>query len=448
LGGLLLILRSKRDVDFGEHIKQTGLKYGPYYSHYLFGPALVITDPEDVRFVLKNIDDFPKSADITKAVQHAKHLFGPLNILQANHEDWHGQRSMLNKAFTSNSLFFQPILKKVNLCVSKWENKTSVPVGQDLKKLTVDVLATCIFGLDFDTLSGNYSEPLEAYHYSLDSALHPLRLMAPFVNYLPCKRNEEMNRNLSVFDKYIWGIMDQTKKRIQEKKENQTENSHLESQTKSLIELMYESTLPEETIRDNVSTFFIAGHETTANSIAWLVSILISNPEVQQKARQEVLDKASNELTYDSLKELTFIDGLLKEGLRMYPPAPIINARYAKKDSIIGHVRVPAGTFIDLNHITMANDPKIWGDPTVIRPERWYPENLTKEQRNAWTPFSGGPRICIGMNLSLLEQKLFLVSLLKKFKEIKLDPQGEITPIHEGLLTYSPNLDKLIVQCN
>jgi cytochrome P450 len=356
---------------------------------------------------------------------------------------------LLNKAFTANSLFFQPILKKVNLCVAKWENKPSVSVGHDLKKLTIDVLATCIFGMDFDTLSGNYSEPIAAYHYSLNSALHLLRIFFPFLNKLPGKRNEEMYRNLSIFDKYIWGIMDQTKKRMQEKKEDQTENSnHLESQTKSLIELMYESNVPEATIRDNVSTFFIAGHETTSNSLSWLIAILVSHPEIQQKARQEVLDKASNELTYDSLKELTYIDALLKEGMRMFPPLPIMNGRYAKKDSIIGNVRVPAGTYIDLNHITMANDPKVWGDPDVLRPERWYPENLTKEQRNAWTPFSGGPRICLGMNFSLLEQKLFLVSLLKKFKEIKLDPQGEITPIHDGLLTYSPNLDKLILQCN
>jgi len=177
---MMTMIRAKWDIDWGEHVKQTGLKYGPYYGHYLYKAALVLSDPEDVRFVLKNIDDFPKSAEVVKAAQHAKHLVGPLNILQANHEEWHGQRSLLNKAFTSNSLFFEPILKKVNLCVSKWENKTSVPVGHDLTKLTVDVLATCIFGLEFDTLSGNYSEPLDAYHYSLDSALHPLRLIAPF----------------------------------------------------------------------------------------------------------------------------------------------------------------------------------------------------------------------------------------------------------------------------
>jgi len=442
----MMMFRTKWDISWGEHINRIGLKYGPYYGHYVTGPALVITDPEDVRTVLKNIDDFPKSDEGAKAVQHAKQLFGPLNLVAANHEEWHGQRSLLNKAFTSNSLFFEPILKKVNLCVSKWENKPKVCVGDDLHKMALDVLATCILGMDFDTLSGNYSEPLEAYHNSLLSSVHPLRLLIPRINTLPVKRNEAMYRNLSIFDKYIWGIMDQTKKRMQEKKESQT--LHLESSTKSMIELMYESTLDEATIRDNVSTFFIVGHETTATSLSWLIAILVSNPEIQQKARQEVLDKVPNELTYDSLKELTFIDGLLKEGLRMYPPAPIMMGRYAKKDSIIGNVRVPAGTKIDLNHITMAYDPKIWGDPSVIRPERWFPENLTKEQRNAWTPFSGGPRICIGMNFSLLEQKLFLVCLLKRFKEIKLDPQGKITSIHPGLFNYSPNLEKLIIQFN
>jgi cytochrome P450 len=333
--------------------------------------------------------------------------------------------------------------------MTKWENKPRVSVGDDLKKLTLDVLATCIFGLDFDTLNGKLSEPLAAYHYSVNSAFSPLRFMLPWVNKLPLKWNTEMYRNLSIFDKYIWGIMDQTKKRMQEKKEDQTENSnHLESQTKSLIELMYESNVPEATIRDNVSTFFIAGHETTANSLAWLISVLVSHPEIQQKARQEVLDKAPNELTYDSLKELNYIDALIKESLRMYPPGTIANGRFAKNDTVIGHVRVPAGTFVDLNHISMAHDPKIWGDPSVIRPERFFPENLTKEQRNAWTPFSGGPRICIGMSFSLLEQKIFLVSLLKRFQDIKLDPQGEINPIHGGMQNYSPDMSKLILQLN
>jgi len=306
-------------------------------------------------------------------------------------------------------------------------------------------LATCIFGLEFDTLNGNLSEPLAAYNYAVHSAFNPIRFMLPWVNKLPLKWNTEMYRNLSIFDKYIWEIMAQTKKRMQEKKENPEQPG---SKSFSLIELMYESNLPESSIRDNTSTFFLGGHETTANSMAWLLAILVSHPEIQQKARQEVLDKTPNELTYDSFKELIYIDALLKESMRMYPPGPVSNGRIAKNDTVIGHVRVPAGTYVDLNHISMGHDPKIWGDPSVIRPERWFPENLTKEQRNAWTPFSGGPRICIGMNFSLLEQKIFLVSLLKRFKDIKLDPEGEINPIHGGMQNYSPDLSKLILQLN
>jgi cytochrome P450 len=191
---------------------------------------------------------------------------------------------------------------------------------------------------------------------------------------------------------------------------------------------MYENNLPEQTIRDNISAFFFAGHETTATSLGWLISILVSHPDVQQKARQEILEKIPGEVTFDSLKELNYIDGLIKEGLRFFPPVPAMNGRKAVKDSVVGNIHIPAGTSIEVNLITMAHNPKIWGDPEVVRPERWFSENITKEQRNAWLPFSGGPRICIGMNMSLLEQKIFLVYFLNRFHHVKLAPTGKVGP--------------------
>jgi len=207
---------------------------------------------------------------------------------------------------------------------------------------------------------------------------------------------------------------------------------------------MYENGVPEETIRDNVSVFFLAGHETTSTALSWILTILVKYPEVQEKARKEVFERIPGEVTYDSLKELPYIDGLIKEGLRIYPPAPAIGGRYAANDSVVGTVRIPAGTYIELNLISMAHDPKIWNDPEVVRPERWYNENLTKEQRSAWMPFSVGPRICIGMSFSLFEQKIFLINLLKKFKHIKLAPTGEIKYRKGGF--NAPDTDKFIVQ--
>jgi len=138
----------------------------------------------------------------------------------------------------------------------------------------------------------------------------------------------------------------------------------------SLIEMMYENGLSEDTIRDNVSLFFLAGHETTATTLSWIISILVTHPEVQEKARKEVFDKVPNELTYDTLKELTYIEGLMKETLRLYPPAFMLRGRIPTTDVTLGNVRIPAKTAIALNLIAMGYDPKTWGDPLVVRPER------------------------------------------------------------------------------
>jgi cytochrome P450 len=337
--------------------------------------------------------------------------------------------------------------KKVNTCLDKWENQQQqkVSIGSDLQKLTLDVLASCIFGLDFDTLNGKFSEPLEAYNHSVEAAFNPIRFLFSWVNKLPIKANEDMVTNLQTFDKYCWQIMDDTKKKMEEKK-NQTESevNNNERKAVSLVELMYENNLPEQTIKDNIATFFLAGHETTATSLGWLVAILVSHPDVQQKARQEILEKIPGEVTFESLKELNYIDGLIKEGLRYFPPVPVMNGRKAVRDSLIGNVHIPAGTPIELNLIAMASDPQVWGDPEVIRPERWFSDNITKEQRNAWMPFSGGPRICIGMNMSLLEQKIFLVYFLKRFQQVKLAPSGKVQPKIGGLsITYAPDIDNI-----
>jgi len=363
-----------------------------------------------------------------------------------NNPDWHSQRSLLNKAFVSNGIFFQPMCKKVNTCLSKWETQQEVCVGNDLQMLTLDVLASCIFGLDFDTLNGKFSEPLEAYNQVLESGFNPIRVVFPSLTKLPLKSNQEMFKNLNVFDKYCWQIMDETKKKMEEKKKTGINNDDQnECLARSIVEMMFENNLSPQEVRDNLSIFFIVGHETTSNSLAWLLAVLSSNPEVQQKARQEILNKIPGEVTFESLKELPYIDGLIKEGLRMFPPLPFINGRKAIKDTVVGHVRIPAGTLITLNVISMVNDPKIWGDPEVIRPERWFSENITKEQRNAWMPFSAGPRVCIGMNFSLLEQKIFLVYFLKQFQQIKLAPHAVITPKLGGIGTNTPDTEKIIL---
>jgi cytochrome P450 len=283
---ILSLIRTRFDTVLAETTKEKGLKYGPVYGSYLFGPSITFCDPEDIKTVLKKIDDFPKDVEIFKInFAHAKEIIGTTSVGGVNNPEWHDQRSLLNKAFVSNSVFFQPMCNKVNTCLTKWENKKEVCVGDDIQKLTLDVLASCIFGLDFDTLNGKFSEPLYAYNYSFQTAFNPIRTIFPFLNKLPLKSNEEMYKNLKTFDKYCWQIMDETKKKMEEKKNQVDIIDNNERKAVSLIELMYENNLTEEIIRDNTASFFLAGHETTATSLGWLLTILVSHPEVQKKSQ-------------------------------------------------------------------------------------------------------------------------------------------------------------------
>jgi len=295
----------------------------------------------------------------------------------------------------------------------------------------LDVLATCIFGHDFDTLNGHNTGPLAAYNYCVDNLFSPARFLLPFWSKLPLPSNIKLRQKVNEFDDYCWSIIrDAKKKALSNKNEDQGENQTSEDNSKhfsSLVDLMIDSGMAEKDIRDNVAVFFLAGHGTTSSTLTWIIAMLATHPEIQQKARKEILEKTPNGLTYESLKEFEYLDWVIHETMRMYPAVPVIGGRKVQTDLLLGDWKIPANTIIQIDFVSLLYDPKIWGDPEKFRPERWSPENLTKEQRSSWMPFSYGPRICIGMNFSLVEQKIFLASLLREFSQIELAKDSVIT---------------------
>jgi len=185
------------------------------------------------------------------------------------------------------------------------------------------------------------------------------------------------------FDDYCWSIINDAKN---------DESSPVESQTEtdknySIIKLMINSGMSDKDIRDNVGLFFLAGHETTSTTLQYTLGLLATHPEVQRKARNEVLEKTPNGLTYESLKDLDYLDWIIHESMRLYPAAPSLAGRKLKTETILGDWKIPENTTFQIDLVSMMHDEKIWGDPEVFRPERWSPEVITKEQRSSWIPF-------------------------------------------------------------
>uniref|UniRef100_A0A6B2L8R8 Cytochrome P450 n=1 Tax=Arcella intermedia TaxID=1963864 RepID=A0A6B2L8R8_9EUKA len=339
----------------------------------------------------------------------------------------------MNKAFSNNSLFFEPLRDKIGQCMDLWKPGEPVFISEFIQKMTLDALGSSVLGRDFDSLHGNLEGPLHAYETITGNLPKPYMIMFPGLLNLPFFRN--VRQSMKDFDSYCWKIINEAK-----------ENSLLGGN--SIISLMLNSGLPDNVMRDNIGVFFLAGHETTASTINWEICMLATYPEVTKRLREELIQKTNNftiELTYGIIKELTYLDWFIKETIRLYPAAPRMAGRIANKDMVIGDWFVPAKTKISIDYSTMMHDKSIWGNPLVFDPERWSPERLTKEQRKCYLPFSYGPRTCIGMNFSLLQQKVFLCSLLKKFSEVKFGPGGKCEKRGTAFIN-TPNPDTLCFQ--
>jgi cytochrome P450 len=188
-------------------------------------------------------------------------------------------------------------------------------------------------------------------------------------------------------------------------------------------------------VRDEVVTILIAGHETTANALNWASYLLAQNPEVETKLHQE-LDEVLEGMppTLEDLKRLPYTEMVIKESMRMYPPAYYVG-RVAIEDTTIGGYNVPKGTNIGLFIYFAHRDPRWWDQPEAFIPERFSPEHGQHLDRSAYLPFGAGPRICIGNNFAMMEAQIMLAMIAQRYR-LRLTSGQQVVP--ETLVTLRP----------
>jgi cytochrome P450 len=173
--------------------------------------------------------------------------------------------------------------------------------------------------------------------------------------------------------------------------------------------------MPADLLRDEAITTFFAGHETTARTLTFAWYALAANPAVAARLHAE-LDAVlgDGELTLDALRQLPYTLQVIKETLRLYPPAPFY-IRDAVAGDTIGDHAVPAGGAIMLSPYYTHRHPDFWERPLAFDPDRWTPEREAARHPYAYHPFAAGQRICIGNNFSLLETHILLAALARRF---------------------------------
>jgi cytochrome P450 len=189
------------------------------------------------------------------------------------------------------------------------------------------------------------------------------------------------------------------------------------------------SQMTDRQLRDEVMTLFLAGHETTALTLAWSWYLLGTNPEAEKKFRAELDEVLGDRApTAADLPRLKFTEQIAKESMRLYPPAFGLG-REAINDCEIGGYRVPKGTQVFLFQWATQRDPRFYEEPNAFRPERWTEDFIERLPKYAYFPFGGGPRFCIGASFAMMEVILCLATIGQKFRlEVDRDHPVSIYP--------------------
>jgi len=212
------------------------------------------------------------------------------------------------------------------------------------------------------------------------------------------------------------------------------------SDGRSLLDLMLtaspdQSAASEQSLRDQVITIFLAGYETVANALSWTWYLLSQNPDCEQRLHNEIdRELQGRKPTFDDVPRLRYVEMVLAESMRLYPPAWAMG-RYALKDFRLGEFFLPAKTTVLMSQFVTHRDPRFFPDPLRFDPERFTPEAKARRTKFTYFPFGAGFRQCIGESFAWMEGVLLLATLAQKWK-FRLISGHRVEP--EPLITLRP----------
>ncbi len=193
--------------------------------------------------------------------------------------------------------------------------------------------------------------------------------------------------------------------------------------------------MSDKQVADNLLTFIAAGHETTAKALTWTLYLLARAPQWQQRVRDEVMAVSGrNPIAARDLDKLAVTTRVLKEGMRLYPPAPVLS-RTVGRDLELGGHRLAVGTLIIVPVYAIHRHRKLWTDPDRFDPDRFLPENESDHLRTQFMPFGFGQRTCIGMSFAMLEATAVLATLVRG---ARFDWDGRHLPEPISRVTLQP----------
>ena len=406
-------------------LRKLALKHGDVVR-FRMGPqdVFLLNDPEKIRDVLITHDRrFSKGPGL----RVAERLLGK-GLLTSEGEFHRRQRRLAQPAFHRPRLAtYAALMTEYAVRWQEgWQDGAELDMAEEMRGLTLQITARTLFGADVDeevsAISEALSEALRLFQWATLPFASRLEGLVPA---LPRRFNRARER----LDTTVYRMIAEQRARGGEQDDLLT-MLLLAQDTED-----HGSRMTDLQLRDEAMTILLAGHETTANGLAWAWYLLAQHPDVQARLHAEVDEVLGGRPPgADDVARLAYTRMVLSEAMRCYPPAWIV-VRRAVEECPLGDLVLPEGALVMMSPWVTHHDPKHYPDPFRFDPERWTPEAAAGRPRFAYYPFGGGSRVCIGEHFAWMESILVLAALASRW-QFELAPGGRVVP--QPLITLRP----------
>ncbi|HMA37831.1 MAG TPA: cytochrome P450 [Chloroflexia bacterium] len=387
--------------------------YGPFLVYFCNAPELAHS------VLVEHADAFDKGFAFHNALRP---MIGN-GLVNSEGMFWRRQRKLMAPPFQPRHIagYAATMASYADEAQQGWADGATIDLAHEITGLTMRIVGKVLFDSEVfgeaDTLGAAITIGVERVAYA---AMH----FFPIPLSWPTSRNHRTRRALALIQQRVQAMID-------ERRASPVERDDFLS---ILLRAQADdgTRMSDAQLRDEAVTLFLAGHETTANALSWCFYLLASHPEIYARVQAEVDGVLGGRLpAYADLARLPYTLQVLKETIRLYPPAWIIN-RVALHAVEVAGISLRKKDVVTIPIYTLHRRAAVFPDPERFDPERFTPENEKRLPRHAYMPFGAGPRICIGNHFALMEAHLVLATLAQRVT-FRLVPGQQIVP--EALIT-------------
>jgi cytochrome P450 len=387
----------------------------------------VISHPDDIeRMLVKDARVMQRDAGIDIVRRVLGH-----GLLTSEGDLWKRQRKLMSQAFSPKRIsdYATAMVRVADVALGRWRDGATANLHQEMSRLTMEVVADVLFGAsmsaaDVEAVGGAMEVVNEFFSGSTEA-------MLKVPKWVPTPRNVRMNRAVVTLDRVVYDI-------IAQRRDGQPRNDLLGT----LLAARDDdgAGMSDGQLRDEVMTLFLAGHETTSLALAHSLYLLSLNPEIEKRLHDEISRVLGDRLpTAEDARSLPFAEWVIKETMRLYPPAWATGRETTEPYELRGHT-IPVGSQLMSSQWIVHRDGRWYPDPERFDPERWSPDRAKTIPRYAYFPFGGGPRVCIGNHFAMMEATLLLAMIIQRFRvellpgeRLELAPAVTLRQKGEGL---------------